>query len=148
MDEFIFTNPDCFTISNKSKPNSTNVILNNSNPNSTSPMQKSNALDKSNSTSGNIKYSLNSASNFFTELDDLLLFEHANNNNDETLGSPTSSSSIHYQQNSMNTTPKETRIPEVSHLQTILVIPKKSMYKRKLRKFSMQTMNKISKEKH
>ena len=48
------------------------------------------------------------------------------------LGSPTSSS-IHYQLNSMNTTPKETRIPEVFHLQTILVIPKKLMYKRKLR---------------
>ena len=96
MDEFIFTDLDCFNISNESIPNSTNIILsnsnlispnivlNNSNPNCTSPTQESNALDKSNSTSGNIKDSLDSTSDFFTELDDLLLFEHANNNNDET----------------------------------------------------------------
>ena len=38
----------------------------------------------------------------------------------------------------MTTTPKEIRTPEISHLQTILKAPKKTIYKRKLRRFSRQ----------
>ena len=59
--------------------------------------------------------------------------------------SPTSSN--HYQQKIINTTPKET-IPEILHLQTILTIPKKSTYKRKLQKFSTDVIEKIPKEEH